>query len=752
MERTKAGRHDSLTARIVTAINWGIAFLLVVALVLVYWFAWRPLPQRAGTLDAPVSAPVSVSFDALGEPHIRASNEEDALIVQGYVTAQDRLWQMDAIRRAAAGDLAEIVGAVGLESDREVRRMGLRRAAEAGYLHLPPRDRAALAAYALGVNSFISTHLNKLPLEFNLLRYQPRPWSAVDCLLVGLEMFRTLNTTWRDKLRKREMLKRGDPSKVEFLFANRTGAETRPGSNAWAVAGSRTLSGKPLLSNDMHLDYSLPGTWYMTHLEAPGLDVAGVALPGTPGIMVGHNQRIAWGFTNLGFDVQDLYVEKLDERTGRYVYRGQMEQARPEIELIRIKGRPTAEMLVWVTRHGPLFLTEGGDHMVLRWTVSDPSMLEFPVLEYDKAQNWQQFLAAFSRFPGPSQNVVYADADGNIGYHAVGKLPVRRGYRGDLPVDGSSGDSEWDGYIPFDKLPSAFNPERGMIVSANQDPFPPDYPYPVNGEFAAAPRSREILRLLSAHTGWQAGQMLSVQTDVYSDWLRFLASQVATAYNRRGSHTPALDRAVDLLRSWNGQMDAKLAAPLLVSLIYERVRLAVGDSASPGSGAAYQTSMSPGAIEALLRERPAGWFHDYDQMLVRALSEGLEEGSRIQGSDPTRWQYGAFLRLEIDHPVIHQVPFVGKYFDIGPVPGSGSGTSIKQTTRTLGPSMRMTADTGDWNHSLLNELTGQSGQILSSHYRDQWPDYYAGRSYPMQFGHVDAKSTLEFRPIPDSKQ
>jgi len=496
----------------------------------------------------------------------------------------------------------------------------------------------------------------------------------------------------------------------------------------------------------MHLEFSLPGIWYMTHLQAPGLDVAGVALPGAPGIIVGHNQRIAWGITNLQFDVQDLYIEKLDERTGRYVYRGQMEQARPEVELIRIKGQPATELLVWVTRHGPLFATEKGDRMALRWVVDDPTLYQYPVLEYDKAQNWQQFTAALARFPEPASNFVYADADGNIGYHAVGKLPKRRGYTGDVPVDGSSGDFEWDGYIPFEELPAAFNPPRGIIVSANQNPFPPDYPYPVTGNFAPPMRSREILDALSTRKDWRPDQTLAVQKDVYSSWFRFLSSQVVAAYEKRNMRNPQLDQVVGLLKSWNGQMEKDQAAPFIMSLVYQYVRSSVAENAAPGDGAAYEFTLAPAAIEQLLRQRPAGWFADYDAMLLRSLVDAVDEATRIQGRDVSRWRYGNYLSVSINNPVIDQIPWIGKYFNIGPAPMSGSSTTIKQTTRQLGPSMRMNADIGNWDRSLLNTVTGQSGQILSSHYRDQWEPYYDGRSFPMQFGNVEAKSTLEFRP------
>jgi penicillin amidase len=622
----------------------------------------------------------------------------------------------------------------------------MRRTAEAAYLNLPPADRTAMTAYTRGVNAYIATHLKNLPVEFTLLGYQPRPWSAVDSVLVSLQMIRTLTTTWRNDLLKRDMLREGDPKKVAFLFPIRGGNEVQPGSNAWALAGSRTATGKPMLSSDMHLEYSLPGIWYMTHLQAPGLDVAGVALPGTPGIIVGHNQHIAWGITNLQFDVQDLYIEKLDQRTGRYLYQGQPQQARAELELIRIKGQRPTELLVWVTRHGPLMVTEGGDLMSLRWVAADPAVYQFPVLEYDKAQNWQQFTQALSRFPGPGSNFVYADNAGHIGYHAVGRFPKRRGYAGDVPVDGSTGEFDWDGYIPFDQLPVAFDPPHGIIVSANQNTFPPDYPFPVNGNFAPPVRSREIFDALSARKGWRPDELLAVQKDVYSAWYRFLASQIIASYQKRTSSSPQLDQAIALLKGWNGQMDKDWAAPFLMTLIYQHVRRTVAENASPGSGGAYEFTMAPALLESLLRDRPAGWFSDYDDMLVRALTDGVDEATRIQGRDIKRWRYGDYLRVSINNPVLHEVPLVGKYFDIGPVPMSGSSTTIKQTTRALAPSMRMDADTANWDQSLLNILTGESGQALSGHYRDQWSAYYNGTSFPMQFGSVQAASTLEFQP------
>lgn len=742
----------SLVSRIIKTINVLIAFAGVAVLIALYWYVWRPLPPRSGAVPAPVAAPATVSFDSLGVPHIHASSEEDAFIAQGYVTAQDRLWQMDSLRRFAGGNLAEIVGPRALELDRESRELRLRRIAEEGYLKLPKDERAAFAAYTLGVNQFIATHLNDLPLEFTLLGYQPRPWSAVDSLLVCLNMYRSLTATWRHDLMERSMLAGGDAAKVHFLFASHSGDDPLPGSNAWAIAGSRTASGKPILSNDMHLEYALPGVWYMTHLEAPGMDVSGVSLPGVPGIVVGHNQRIAWGITNLGFDVQDLYLEKMDD-AGHYLFRGQMEQARTEREIIAVKGQRPSETNVLVTRHGPVLVADSGERMSLRWTAAEPGLLQYPLLDIDRAGNWQQFTTALARWTGPGSNFVYADVDGNIGYHAAGYLPKRLGFTGDLPLDGSSGDFEWDGYIPFDELPSAYNPPDGIIASANQNPFPLDYPYPVNGNFAPPYRALRIRALLSARTGWHAADMLAVQTDIFSAFDKFLADQVVAAYHRRGAGNPGLDPPVALLRAWDGRMDKDQAAPFLISLLYQYVRRSAAESASPGKGQIYEYPMGTAAIEKLLRERPQGWFGDYDEMLLRALADAVDEAKRIQGGNVDHWKYGAYLRVEIDHPVLHpamqSIPVIGNLldvFEIGPAPMSGSATTVKQTTRVLAPSMRMDADLGDWDRSLLNIQIGQSGEALSSHYKDEWAAYYNGRSYPMQFRKVQAKSTLELQP------
>ena len=745
----------ALVRRILFVVNVLLGTAAVAAAGAFYWYFLRTLPETSGEAAIPVQKRVEVVRDAIGVPHITAQSEEDAWVAQGYVTASDRLWQMDTLRRVAGGDLAEIVGLGGVEADREARRLRVRRTAEEIYTKLSEKDRRAFAAYARGVNSYIESHRGRYSFEFAVLGYDPRPWSAVDGILSSLQMFRTLTNDWKTKVLKQQMLRGGEPEKVAFLFPTRTawgfapgmGSDVHPGSNAWAVSGAHTASGKPLLSNDMHLEFGLPGVWYLVHLKAPGLNVSGVSLPGLPGVVGGHNDRIAWGMTNLGFDTQDLYEERMDIRTGQYVFQQRLEQARQERESIAVKGRTPEETLNWVTRHGPTISVAEGKIAALKWTGYDPSIFHNVFLDINRARNWDEFQAALADFGGPPQNFVYADVDGNIGYHAAGKLPIRRNYTGDLPVDGASGNFEWEGYIPFVELPHAFNPKTGYIVTANQNPFPDDYVYRIAGGFAPPYRATQIQNLLAAAGNkLKPSDNLRIQTDVYSGFAKFLARQLVEVYDKRGANNKPMTEAVETLRKWDGQMDQDLAQPLIVTLAFQHLRKAVADRVAPGAGASYEHQMGPAVVERLLKERPEGWFSDYNELLLRCLSEGIEEGQKLQGLAPSRWRWGKYTYAEIQHPVGGKVPYVGKYFNIGPVPMSGASTTVKQTTRRLGPSERMDAAVGNWDDSLMNIPIGQSGSVASSHYKDQWDNYYAGRSFPMQFNKVEGKETLVLLP------
>jgi penicillin amidase len=333
------------------------------------------------------------------------------------------------------------------------------------------------------------------------------------------------------------------------------------------------------------------------------------------------------------------------------------------------------------------------------------------------------------------------------------ELPIRRNYDGDVPVDGSSGENEWNGFIPFDQLPAVYNPPSGLIVTANQNPFPANFPYRVGGNFASPYRARQIRDMLSSRGGWRPADMVAIQKDVYSGFLLRLSRAVVAAWDRSRTNAPGVPEAVEILRTWNGQVEKGAAAPFIASLTYQHLRKVVGERASRvgavyGAGRMPNTSAqaAPVVVETLLRTRPADWFADWDAVLRRSLQDAVEEGQRIQGRKVARWDWGAYNRLLLAHPVGSRLPLVSQYFNIGPVDQSGSSLTVKQTTRRLGPSMRFAADTADWDNSELTLVTGVSAHVLSSHYKDNWESYYAGRGLPFRYRRPEIRSALTISP------
>jgi len=403
-------------------------------------------------------------------------------------------------------------------------------------------------------------------------------------------------------------------------------------------------------------------------------------------------------------------------------------------------------MLTWVTRHGPIFALENGQPYALRWTAATPGGFTFPFLEIDQAKNWREFRTAVSHFAGPGQNFVYADVDGNIGYQASGHLPARKGCLGDIPTDGTRDLCDWPSYIPFEALPSVYNPPSGIVVTANQSTFASDTPFAVHGNFAAPYRARQIRDRLAAREHWNAREMLGVQTDVYSGFLHFLAKQTVKAYDSAGHGEARFPEPIDVLRHWNGQMENGQGGAMLAALLFAQVRQLITEQVAAGQGETMQTMVSTRAIERLLNERPPGWFPDYDAMLLRALTGALDQGVKLQGSLVARWDYGQYRQLTIRHPVASQMPILGKYFNLGPVPMRGSPTSVLQYTGVLGPSLRMVMDLGNWDGSFTNIVAGESGQRFSLHYKDQWQAYLSGQSFPMPFDKTAARNVLTVDP------
>ncbi len=675
-----------MLSRALRIINVSIAVLIVLIAVAVYWYAVRPLPKTSGDMAAPIRQSAVIKRDARGVPHIEASSWQDAIFLQGYATAQDRLWQMDGLRRFGAGELAEVFGSTAVPLDERSRKMRMRAIAESYVQRLGSQDRALLVEYARGVNYFIDTHRDDYSLEFSLPghTYDPRPWTLTDSMLVGLVMIRDLTDSSKFEFDKGKLLETADQTKVRTLFPAIQGQYVSPGSNAWAVSGAHTVHGKPMAANDPHLVYNIPGAWHLVHLKAPGLNVSGAALPGLPCVITGHNEQIAWGVTNLQADVMDLYAEQIDERNGRYLFQGKVEQAQLDRQMIGVRGQKPVQVDTWVTRHGPVVIHENGRSYSMRWIATDG--FAFPFFDIDRAQNWREFRGALSGYWAAAQNFIYADRAGNIGYQAAGRVPVRRDFYGDAPLDGASGQFEWSGYIPFEQMPSLYNPPSGIVATANQNPFPPDFAYRMNGNFADKYRVLQIRALLGKKSKLTIDDMLAVQKDVYSAYDHFLAEQVVAAFAKCGSKDPLVHDGVEVLRHWNGQMDKAHAAPMITELLNDQLGSALvasllqpamstavqanlqsqpqntqNKAGKPGRtaiGARLARSSEPGVpdifprpqvIERLLRSRPRAWVpkRRLGCLAARPIQLGVARRTQTPGHADFEVEMGTDTPVEI---------------------------------------------------------------------------------------------------------
>ncbi len=785
---------------------WLLAILLLAAAGAVgyaYFIARSALPQLDGNLTVKgLSAAVKVTRDGHGVPAIEASTLDDLFFAQGYVTAQDRLWQMDVMRRFGAGELSEILGEGTLKIDREQRILGLRAAAKKSLGLASPRDRSYFDAYARGVNAFIETRANALPIEFRILKYRPKPWQAEDSIVIANQMVKDLNFyTFQDVLRREKILAKLGPELTADLYVNRSWHDRPPtvmredindqqnqgdsddddddddddgpdnavtqrdpvleiwaqhapeavnGSNDWVISGAHSVTGKPLLSNDMHLGHQMPNLWYEAHLKSGALNVAGVTLPGMPYVIVGHNQRVAWGFTNVGPTVTDAFIETFNAQ-GAYQTPQGWQQPDHRQELIHIKGKPDMTVDVTITRHGPIIseLIPGETRRIaLRWTLYDG--LHMPFFDVDTALNWDEFRKAFSQLDAPGQNVVYADVDGNIGYQATGHVPIRASGDGSLPVNGADDAHEWTSYVPFDKLPSIYNPPSGVIATANGRITPDGYPYSISVEWEAPWRTARIYHVLESGRKFAASDMLALQNDVQSENDLFAAERFVYAVDHAAKPSQRAKQAADLMRNWDGRMLASATAPTIaVRSAAELTRLLLEPRLGPApdpkqlddqmvstlSWKSYEWQMRSVWLQNVMLHQPKRWLPDkypnYEELLTAAVEAAVN--SQDAPKDLTSWHWGSVNTVNIEHPVLSKIPLLRRWSAPNLNQQSGSGFTVKAVTPHHGPSERFTANLADLDQSTLNTVTGQGGNFLSPYYMDQWKAWYEGSTFLLPF-------------------
>jgi penicillin amidase len=811
---------------------WAFAILVVAGGAVIWWFVYRPLPQLDGTLGVPgLQKEVLVERDRWGVPHIRAGSVEDLAEAQGFVMAQDRLWQMDLLRRVSRGQLSEILGPATLEIDKEFRTLGFGRAAERDLSQMDPASRAVIEAYARGVNRFIEQHRNQLPLEFSLLKYKPQPWQASDSLVIAGYMYQTLTNTWEEELNRAKVTERAGWERARDLFSQDTamdhfvvgdpnvtndgsqrsrvdpddedddddmepdtvlkasasgsaGAATSEGfpdltsalahsirgfledtrgeirhglgSNNWVVSGDHTATGKPLLANDTHLELSIPPIWYEIHLTAPGWNVKGFTLPGAPLVVIGHNDKIAWGFTNSGADVQDLYIEKFNPAApDEYRVKGAWNKAQVFDEVIHVKGQADEHLILVVTRHGPVVHREGDKAYALRWTATEPGGLGNTYSWLGKAKNWEEFRSIMKRAWGPGQNTVYADVEGNIGYIMAARVPIRKKGHGEVPVPGDVDDYEWTGYIPFDQLPQALNPDSGLIVTANARVVGSNYKPYLTDHWEEPYRTARIYDLLHDKHDLRPTDMLKVQTDTYSYPHVFLADQLLAGAKTSQPKDERAKKLINGLKDWNGIADADSTE---VSFLAATRRTALALILEPYLGEQvnlYQWR-STAFLQKILTERPEKWlphaYKNYDDLLMAAADRGVAKlAEESKSSRIEDWPWRRFNSLDMLHPIGRE-GLLKKLLSIADKPQSGTGYSVRAATKHHGPAMRFVANLGNWDESILLIPTGQSGQPGSGHYSDQFSYWYEGKPIFEPFSEgAEAnarKHTLTLKPAP----
>ncbi|UCC82923.1 MAG: penicillin acylase family protein [Gemmatimonadota bacterium] len=727
--------------------------------------AREALAQIEGTIAiAGLEQEVEVLRDRWGVPHIYAQTVDDLFFAQGFVAAQDRLWQLEMWRRVGEGRVAEIVGPGAFERDRVARLLRYRGDMEAEWTSYHPDGERIITSFVRGVNAFIEHSRENPPVEFKLTGIQPEPWSVEVPLLrmaglpmtdnalgemrlalrvgqVGVEEAnrRDAPDPWQE-LRVPEGLDVGalPDTVLEIIGAAYAGMPRPPlvepyrspaaaspagrgdaGSNNWVVAGRLTATGAPILANDPHRSIIVPSLRYLVHLNGPGWNVIGSGEPALPGVAIGHNERIAWGLTIVGIDQQDIVVEEVNPQNRNEVrWNGSWEPLRVEFDTIRVKGEDPRVVELKFSRHGPILYEDTVIHRAyaFRSVLAEPGTAGYlGSLRVDQARNWNEYLEAMKAWKVPSENMIYADVDGNIGWQAAGLTPVRDGWYGRLPVPGT-GEYEWRGFLPLERLPREYNPARGFIATANHNIMPEGYEPPLGFDWASPRRYLRIVDVLSAGGDFDVEDYQRLQLDVYSS----AAARACATLQTWTATTDATERARRMLVEWDAEIDRDSPAAALYHAWRDTL-----------DGRALREA-TPGALR--------------DSLVELALAAAVGRLEAEQGTDWTAWRWGPMNEIQFPHPLgipAFELPAVGR---------SGDRTTVNVAGRSSGASFREIIDLADWDRSVATSTPGQSGQPGGPHYGDLLPLWAEGRYFPLLFTReaveANAAHRLVLRPPP----
>jgi len=750
---------------------------LVVASVGIYFYLRTSVATLEATLTAPgLNGTVEIVRDRNAVPHIYATTERDAYFALGYVHAQDRLFQMEMTRRLAAGRVSEIAGASSVRFDITMRVLGLYKLAEENYKSAPPELRAAAEAYAAGVNFFLESRDGALPPEYFLSQLKPEPWTAVDSLAWGKLIAIQLSTNWRSELLRARLVDKFSSAMLESLFPPTPDAPTTikderktefrdlplqqilaaipdwvgtGASNEWTVAGSRTATGKPILANDPHLPMGVPILWYLARIEAPGLTITGATVPGVPFHLIGHNGRIAWGVTTTHIDTDDVFIEKLDPADPtKYLTPDGPQSFTLREETIRVRGNDPVKLSVRYTRHGPVIndllkpdeqkqIPQGHVLALSAPWLRVEDTTAAAVYRVNRARNWDEFTEALKQYQSPAQNFAYADVDGNIGYRAAGLVPIRKSGDGYMPAPGWTGEADWTGFIPFDKMPSTYNPPSGAVVNANNRTVGSEYPYFLTRDWPSGYRAQRITDLIGDKG------TLDHHAKIQNDNVSLFARELLPIVLKTETTDARAKDALALLAKWDGNMDRTRPEPLIFTAwmieMNKRIyadRVAALDMDYGGYLPAAIKNVLTGNQD-LCDDPKTSDKDNCASALTATLNAAVAWLTDRYGKDMSAWRWGQAHFADLRHRLFDFLPIVRNFANLK-IPADGgsetvnrAGFSVRDAADPMslrhGPGFRGVYDLSDLSKSRFVIATGQSGNPFSPHYADMLERWRDGR-------------------------